>query len=92
MMKEIENKDITVTCRAGIEGFILSYTTDSGVYYHRRYVGYGIMEAKNRFKEHVYREDSKMSRRMTREDVLAGALMSICGGSPAKARELLGNS
>jgi uncharacterized membrane protein YadS len=30
--------------------------------------------------------------RMTREDVLAGALMSICGGSAATARELLGNS
>jgi hypothetical protein len=91
-MKEIKNKDIAVTRRAGIEGFILSYTTDSGIYYHNRYTDCGVKEARRRFKERVYREDRKMSRRMTREDALVGALMSICGGSAATARELLGNS
>lgn len=65
-MKKIRNKNITVT-RHAVDGFILSYVTDEGDYYRKRYIGYDIREAKRRFKEYVYEEDGKIFRCMTRE-------------------------
>jgi hypothetical protein len=90
-MEKIRDKEIDVT-RHAVDGFTLSYITDEGDYYHKRYIGYGIREAKRRFKEYVYEEDSKIFRCMTRDDVLVNALSCVCGGSLSAARELLGNS
>jgi hypothetical protein len=90
-MEKINGKDITVA-RHNADGFTLSYITDEGDYYHRRYMDYTIGDAKVRFKEYVYSEDAKIFRCMTREDVLIEALKGICGGSREAARELLGNS
>jgi hypothetical protein len=85
-MATIRNKDITVTDHT-VDGFTLSYIADSGDYYHKRYRGYGIRDAKARCKEYiVYGDDS------LRDDVLVEALRCICGGSRETARELLGNS
>jgi hypothetical protein len=89
-MEKIKDKDITVT-RHAVDGFTLSYITDEGDYYHKRYMDYGIRDAKARFKEYVYSEDAKIFRCMTREDVLTAALQGICGSREA-ARELLGNT
>jgi hypothetical protein len=90
-MGKIKNKGITVT-RHSADGFTLSYLNYEGVYYHKRYTGYGIRDAKARFKEYVYEEDAKIFRCMTRDDVLLDALQGICGGSRTAARELLGNT
>jgi hypothetical protein len=73
-MEKIKNKDITVT-RHDAGGFTLSYVTDEGDYYHKRYMGYSIRDAKARFKEYVYEEDSGIFRCLTRDDVLAMALL-----------------
>jgi hypothetical protein len=89
-MEKIEDGDITVTLHA-VDGFTLSYCTDEGGHYRKRYIGYGVKEAKRRFKEFVYKEDSKILRCMTREDVLIRALSCACGSLSA-ARDLLGNS
>jgi adenosine deaminase len=67
-MEKIRDKDITVTCHA-VDGFTLSYITDEGDCCHKRYIGYGVREAKRRFKEYVYEEDSKIFRCMTRYDM-----------------------
>jgi hypothetical protein len=90
-MEKIKDKDITVT-RHAVDGFTLSYITDEGDYYHRRYIGYSVEEARPRFKQYVYEEDAKIFRCMTRDDVLIEALRGVCGGSREAARELLGNS
>jgi hypothetical protein len=90
-MEKIRDRDIVVT-RHAVDGFTLSYVTDEGDYYHKRYIGYGVREAKRRFKEYVYEEDSKIFRCMTRDDVLVNALSCICGGGLSTARELLGGS
>jgi hypothetical protein len=90
-MEKIHNRDIRVTYHAS-DGFTLSYVTDEGDCYHRRYMDYSVSEAKKLFKEYAYAEDGKMFRCMTRDDVLVGALACICGGSRAEARKLLGNS
>jgi hypothetical protein len=87
----IRNKDITVTCHA-TDGFTLSYVTDEGDYYRKRYIGYSVEEARPRFKQYVYEEDARIFRCLTREDILTTALQGICGGSREAARELLGNS
>jgi hypothetical protein len=63
-MEKIRDKDINVT-RHVVDGFTLSYITDEGDYYHNRYIGYGIKDAKRRFKEYVYEEDSKIFRCMS---------------------------
>jgi hypothetical protein len=89
-MEKIRSKDIHVT-RHAVDGYTLSYITDEGDYYHRRYMDYTIREAKARFKEYVYGEDAKIFRCMTREDVLTTALQGICGSREA-ARDLLGNT
>jgi hypothetical protein len=90
-MEKIRNKDITVT-RHAVDGFTLSYVTDEGDYYHKRYIGYSVEEARPRFKAYVYEEDTRIFRRLTREDVLTTALQGICGGSRTAARELSGNT
>jgi hypothetical protein len=90
-MEKIKDKDITVT-RHAVDGFTLSYVTDEGDYYRKRYMDYGIRDAKARFKEYVYSEDAKIFRCMTRDDVLLDALQGICGGNRTAARELLGNT
>jgi hypothetical protein len=64
-MELIRNKDITVT-RHAVDGFTLSYLTDEGDYYHRRYIGYSVQEARPRFKQYVYEEDSKIFRNKDR--------------------------
>jgi hypothetical protein len=46
-MEKIRNKDIIVT-RHVVDGFMLSYITESGDYYHKRYIGYSIRDAKAR--------------------------------------------
>jgi hypothetical protein len=51
-MERIKDKDITVT-RYAVDGFALSYVTDEGNYYRKRYIGYGIREAKTRYKSTV---------------------------------------
>jgi hypothetical protein len=89
-MEKIRDKDIPVT-RHAVDGFTLSYITDGGGYYHQRYIGYGIKEAKRRFKEYIYAEDRKIFRCMPRDDVLVNALSCVCGSLSA-AKELLGNS
>jgi hypothetical protein len=89
-MEKIKNKDITVTHHVA-DGFTLSYITDEGDYYHKRYIGYSVKDAKRRFREYVYEEDSKIFRCMTRDDVLVRALSCACG-SVSVARELLGDS
>jgi hypothetical protein len=88
-MEKIRDKDISVTHHA-VDGFTLFYVTDEGDYYHKRYIGYSIKDAKRRFKEYVYEEDSKIFRCMTRDDVMVGALRCTCRGNLAAARKLLG--
>jgi len=51
-MKKITYKDITIT-RHPVDGYSLSYLSDNGEYYHQRYIGYGIREAKKRFKNYL---------------------------------------
>jgi hypothetical protein len=60
-METILNKYITVT-HHDTDGFTLSYLTDSGHYYHHRYIDYRIYEAKRRFKLYVYAEEYKIFR------------------------------
>jgi hypothetical protein len=68
-MEKIRDKDITVT-RHATDGFTLSYVTDEGDYYHRRYMDYSIKDARVRFKEYVYEEDSKIFRCVTCQEAL----------------------
>jgi hypothetical protein len=48
-MEKIINKNIHLTIHR-VDGFTLSYITDGNRYYKQRYIGYGIREAKKRFK------------------------------------------
>jgi len=48
-MERISNNDIHIT-RHPVDGFTLSYISDSNEYFKRRYIGYGIREAKKLFK------------------------------------------
>ncbi|WP_461257353.1 hypothetical protein [Treponema sp. R80B11-R83G3] len=51
-MEKIKNKEITITYHK-VDGFTLSYLSDSGIYHHQRYIGYGLREAIKRFKIHI---------------------------------------
>jgi hypothetical protein len=62
-MEKIQNRDIHITPQH-TGGFTLSYVTDEGDYYHERYMGYTVREAKARFKLYVYAEDSVIFRNM----------------------------
>ena len=55
---KISNKDIGITIHP-TDGFTLSYRTDENRYFKQHYIGYGIREAKKRFKEHVNQEAKK---------------------------------
>ena len=57
-IEKIRNKDIGITIHP-VDGFTLSYRTDDNKYFKQRYIGYGILEAKRHFKEHVYKEAKK---------------------------------
>ena len=57
-MERITNKDIHITNHP-VDGFTLSYISDSGKYFKQRYIGYGIQEAKRRFKQLVHEEATK---------------------------------
>jgi hypothetical protein len=61
MMEKIKYKDIGVT-RHAVDGFTLSYVTDEGDYYHRRYMDYDISYARALFRAYVYEEDAKIFR------------------------------
>jgi hypothetical protein len=89
-MRKITNRDISVTVHPA-DGFTLSCITGAGNYYHQRYMGYSVAEAKRQFKEYVCQEEAGESWSAARDNVLVGALGAICGGEK-KARELLGNS
>jgi hypothetical protein len=88
-MEKITDRDIHIEHHA-VDGFTLSYITDSNLYYHKRYIGYGIKEAKRRFKDYVYAEDAKVFRNMTVDDVLVMSVRGLCKGSISSARELVG--
>jgi hypothetical protein len=68
-MEIIRNKDISVT-RHMVDGITLSYTTDEGDYYHQRYIGYSVQEARPRFKAYVYEEDAKIIRCTTAQGTI----------------------
>ena len=55
---KIRNSDIDITIHP-VDGFTLSFRDDKDRYFKQRYIGYGIREAKRRFKEHVYKEIKK---------------------------------
>jgi hypothetical protein len=57
-MERIKNNAITIT-RHRVDGFSLSYISDNNEYFTRRYIGYGIREAKKLFKQFVKEEDEK---------------------------------
>jgi len=57
-MAKISNKEISIT-RHLVDGFSLSYISDSNEYFTRRYIGYGLREAKKLFKQFVKEEDKK---------------------------------
>jgi hypothetical protein len=57
-MERIKNNDISIT-RHRVDGFSLSYISDNNEYFSRRYIGYGIKEAKKLFKQFVKEEDEK---------------------------------
>jgi hypothetical protein len=88
-MEKITDRDIHIE-KHSVDGFTLSYMTDSNLYYCKRYIGYGIREAKRRFKDYVYAEDAKVVRHMTVDDVLVMAVRGLCKGSISAARELVG--
>jgi hypothetical protein len=73
-VEKIRSKDITVM-RHAADGFTLSYVTDEGDYYHKRYVGYSVEDAKKRFKEYAHEESSKVFRCMSYNDALIRALL-----------------
>ena len=57
-MERINNNDIDITFHQ-VDGFSLSYISDNNEYFTRRYIGYGIKEAKKLFKQFVKEEDKK---------------------------------
>ena len=58
-MEKISNNDIHIT-RHPIDGFTLSYISDNNEYFHQRYIGYVIREAKKRFKKQIQEEVSNV--------------------------------
>ena len=58
-MERITNKDINITHHR-VDGFTLSYISDSNKYFKQRYIGYSIREAKKRFKKYVKEEEIKI--------------------------------
>jgi len=54
-MEKISNKEIHITFHPA-DGFTLSYISDNNKYFKQRYIGYGIREAKKRFKIFIYQE------------------------------------
>jgi hypothetical protein len=88
-MKKITDRDIRIE-KHNVDGFTLSYVTDNNLYYHKRYIGYGIREAKRRFKDYVYAEDAKVFRNMTVDDVPVMPVRGLCKGSISAAREPAG--
>jgi hypothetical protein len=57
-MERITNNDIHIT-RHPVDGFTLSYISDSNKYFKQRYIGYSIREAKKRFKNYIKEEEAK---------------------------------
>ena len=57
-MEKINNNDIHITLHR-VDGFSLSYISDSNEYFEQRYIGYGIQEAKKRFKNYVQQETNQ---------------------------------
>jgi hypothetical protein len=90
-MKQVRDTDINAV-RYMNGDVAVSYMTDDGRRYRQRYTGCGIRDAKRRFKEHIRSEEAKPTGSATRDDMLIGALRSICGGDPEAARRLLGDS
>jgi len=91
-MENIASADISIT-RHRVDGFTLSYIADNNRYYKDRYIGYGVREAKRRFKEYVYSEMLKEEYPLnSADDVVLQALRCICRGSIAQARELMGSA
>jgi hypothetical protein len=52
-MGKISNNDIHIT-RHPVDGFTLSYISDSNRYFKQRYIGYTVREAKKRFINYVH--------------------------------------
>ena len=89
-MKKIKDCDITVT-KHNIDGFTLSCIADDNNYYKHRYIGYGLRQAKQRFKMYVLTEmetNAKYWKGRT-DEVVIQALRCICGGDLVIARQLL---
>jgi hypothetical protein len=63
-MARISNNEIFIT-RHRVDGFSLSYISDNNKYFTRRYIGYGIKEAKKLFKQFVKEEDKKKCTALT---------------------------
>jgi len=57
-MARINNNEIFIT-RHRVDGFSLSYISDNNEYFTRRYIGYGMKEAKKLFKQFVKEEEEK---------------------------------
>jgi hypothetical protein len=91
-MEQIRNKDIHVT-RHMTDGFTLAWFDDQGRRYARRYVDYGVREAKRLFKEYV-REASVTAPppALSWDDVMIGALQTISGGDRETASRLVRGS
>jgi hypothetical protein len=57
-MEKINYNDIRLT-QHPVDGFTLSYITDSNKYFKQRYIGYGIWKAKQHFLKYVQKECKK---------------------------------
>jgi hypothetical protein len=60
-METIKNTDININ-RHTVDGYTLTYLTDSGHYYRRRYVDYPINVASALFKAHIYTQEGVKAR------------------------------
>ena len=91
MKMKIKNSDISVT-KHMVDGFTLFYTADDGYLYHKRYIGYGLRVAKQRFKEYVQNETAKNTAywQGRADEVVIQALRCVCGGDLGAARQLMG--
>jgi hypothetical protein len=58
-MEKISNKDIHITFHPA-DGFTLSYISDNNRYFKQRYIGFGIREAKKRFKFFIKQETANV--------------------------------
>jgi hypothetical protein len=88
-MEKMRDKDIAVTHHA-VDGFTCSYVTGEGDYYHKLCIGYGVKEAKRRFKDYVYAEDAKIFRNTTADDAPVMPVRGLRKGGVSGARELTG--